>query len=110
MASDGKSSPFGDGNGGAGMAKATPADLVTNPKGAQRGGLPRPMDWTQPPTPSKPGGASAAASMPNPASMPDGGASVFSSLDGNAGGPAKGSPATIGAPSGGKRSFRVSGG
>lgn len=109
MARDGKSSPYGDGNGGSGMAKASPQDLVTNPMGATRSGLPKPMDWTQPPMPSKPGGAGATASMPNPASMPDGGASVFSSIDGNAGGPAKGSPATVGAPGGGRKSFRVGG-
>lgn len=109
MARDGKSSPYGDGNGGSGMAKATPQDLVTNPMGAQRSGLPRPMDWTRPAMPAKPSGASAASSMPNPASAADGGLSVFPALDANAGGMAKGSPATVGAPGGGRKSFRVGG-
>lgn len=48
--------------------------------------------------------------QPNPQSIPDGGNSVFPALDANAGGPAKGSPATIGKPGGGAKSFRVTGG
>lgn len=91
------------------MAKAAPADLTTNPMGAQRSGLPRPMDLTAPAPPTKPSSSGAAASMPAPGSAPDGGTSVFSSLDGNAGGAAKGSPATVGIPGGSRRSFRVGG-
>ncbi len=87
MANDGKTNPFGNGNGGA------------------RGGGARPLDLTRPSPPP-----TSDRERPNPQSIPAGGDSVFPAIDANAGGPAKGSPATIGRPGSGAKSFRLTGG
>jgi hypothetical protein len=64
-----------------------------------------PIDRTRPTAPMR-----EERTQPNPQSVPEGGTSVFPALDAHAGGPAKGSPATIGKPGGGGKSFRVGGG
>jgi hypothetical protein len=88
MANDGKTSPFGNGQGGARGGGARPADLVTNP--------PKP--------------AREERIQPNPQSIPEGGTSPFPAIDRNAGGPAKQSGASVGKPGSGTKPFRVGGG
>lgn len=66
----------------------------------------RPVDFTR----NAPKPAREERIQPNPGSVPEGGNSPLPQIDRHAGGPAKNSPATIGKPGGGGKSFKITGG